>query len=142
LSNLAQFHNAESRIAMALSKMNKAGISADLKMEILSHLKETESNITGVEEIYSHLNEQAGQDHPESSASDGRERSRDLVLNSSLKSSHGAGPPNNGYQHAWESASYECLQEWDALSGSVDAANLLESIIEDEKNEAPVDDLT
>lgn len=135
LQNLAEIHDAESRIAMALAKMNKADTSTELKREILSLLQETEHNLTGVEEIYNHFS--ALVEKGDSNVRHDDPRAHDLTLISSLKSITDAGPPVNGSQRAWELASYGYLHEWDGLSDRLDAANLLEAIIEEETHDAP-----
>lgn len=135
LSNLAEIHDAESRIAKALSKMNKSATSAELKKEITSHLKDTESNITGVEIIHHHFCGRAGQDYLDSADLPDDPACQDLELIASLKSINDAGPPVNGSQRCWEIASYGCLHAWEGLTDRIEAANFLEALLEEENDE-------
>lgn len=134
LSNLEEIHGAESRIAVALSRMNKSDTSAELRREILSHLRDTEGNITGVENIHHHFCGRAGQEYLDSAELPDEAYRQDPELVSSLKSINDAGPPANGSQRGWEIASYGCLHAWEGLTDRIEAANFLEAMLEEERD--------
>ena len=133
LDELADMYDAEKRIAKALPKMAKAATGTDLKGAILSHLKETESHVTKLEQVFQSFDEKAKGKTCEATVGllqEGDEIAAEFkgspAINAALISAA------QKVEH-YEMASYGCLHEWAGLLGNTEAASLLEEILGEEK---------
>ncbi len=59
IEQLQDLYDAEKRITKALPKMMKAASSSELKAAFEKHLKETEGQVTRLEQVFEHLGEKA-----------------------------------------------------------------------------------
>ena len=59
IEQLQDLFDAENRITKALPKMMKAASSSELKAAFEKHLKETEGQVTRLEQVFKHLGERA-----------------------------------------------------------------------------------
>jgi ferritin-like metal-binding protein YciE len=133
MSQLADMYDAELRIVKALPKMAETATCNHLKDALLFHLKETESHVTKLEQVFELFGEEArGQKCP---ATVGL-----LAEGADLAVEFGGSPAINAALIAaaqkvehYETATYGCLCEWAELLGQVEAAALLEGILDEEK---------
>ena len=133
LDELADMYDAENRIAKALPKMAKAATDEDLKTAILDHLEETKGHIEKVERVFAAFDEKAkGKkckatvgllEEGDEIASDnkGEPTVNAAIISACQKVEH------------YEIASYGTLVEWGKLLDNDEAVNLLEEILEQEK---------
>ncbi|MFA9221666.1 MAG: DUF892 family protein [Sediminibacterium sp.] len=133
LAELADMYDAEHRIAKALPKMAKAAISKELQESVLLHLEETKGHATKIEEIFGLFDKKAKAkvckatlgllEEANEIAEDFKgSPSNDAALISAMQK----------VEH-YEMASYGCLHAWAALLGNDKAAELIASILEEEK---------
>jgi ferritin-like metal-binding protein YciE len=59
IEQLQDLYDAENRITKALPKMMKAASSSELRAAFAKHLKETEGQVTRLEQVFEHLGEKA-----------------------------------------------------------------------------------
>jgi ferritin-like metal-binding protein YciE len=133
LDELADMYDAENRIAKALPKMAKAATDEDLKTAILNHLEETKGQIEKLEQVFAAFDEKAkGKkckatvgllEEGDEIASDnkGEPTINAAIISACQKVEH------------YEIASYGCLIAWGKLLDNDEAVNLLEEILEQEK---------
>src|ERR1022692_536793 len=133
LDELADMYDAEKRIVKALPKMAKAATCEDLKAAILSHLKETESHVTKLEQVFQSFDEKAKGKTCEATVGllkEGDEIASDFkgspAINAALISAA------QKVEHH-EMASYGALHAWAGLLGNKEAADLLLEILGEEK---------
>ena len=138
LDELSDMYDAEQRIVRALPKMAKAATCTDLQAAIRSHLKETQGHVTKLEKVFATFGQKAKGKKCEATVGlleEGDEIAADFkgspAINAALISAA------QKVEH-YEIASYGCLHEWAGLLGNTEAANLLETILDEEKaaNEA------
>ncbi len=132
MDELADMYDAEHRLVKALPKMAKAATSDDLKEAFLSHLKETEGQVTKLERVFQMFGEKAKGKTCEAmvgllkegdgiAADFGGSPAIDAALISAAQK----------VEH-YEVASYGCLQEWADLLGNEKAATVLQEILDEE----------
>lgn len=133
LSELADIYDAEHRIVRALPKMVKAATCTHLQAALQKHLKETQGQITKLDQVFKSIGEKAKGKKCEATVGlleEGDEIAAEFkgspAINAALIS---AGQKVEHY----EIASYGCLHEWAGLLGHTKAAGLLEEILNQEK---------
>ena len=133
MSQLADMYDAEQRIVKALPQMVRAATCNHLKDALLFHLKETEGHVTKLEQVFELFGEKAkGQKCPATVGllAEGEEIAAAFAgspaINAALISAA------QKVEH-YETASYGCLHECAELLGEVEAAALLEQILDEEK---------
>jgi ferritin-like metal-binding protein YciE len=134
LNELADMYDAEHRIIKALPKMIKAATCDQLKQALQQHLEETEGQVTQLERVFAAFDEKpkakkcpamAGiLDEGDEIVS---ENKKSPAINAAIIS---AGQKVEHY----EIASYGTLRAWASLLGNEEAANLIEEILDQEKN--------
>ena len=138
LGELQDMYDAEHRIVRALPKLVKAATCTRLQAALQKHLKETEGQITKLDQVFKSIGEKAKAKKCEATVGllkEGDEIAAEFkgspAINAALIS---AGQKVEHY----EIASYGCLHEWAGLLGHEKAAGLLEEILNQEKaaNEA------
>lgn len=135
---LADMYDAEQRIVTALPKMAKAATRADLKEAFQSHLKETEGHVKKLEEVFQCFDKKAKGKTCEATV--GLLKEGDEIA-AEFKGSPAINAALIGVvqkvEH-YEIASYGCLHEWAELLDCDEAADLLQEILDQEKqaNEA------
>jgi ferritin-like metal-binding protein YciE len=134
LDELADMYDAEHRIIKALPKLAKAATSEALKSAFLNHLEETKGQVTKLEQVFKTFGEKAKGKKCKATVGlleEGDEIASDNkgepTINAALIS---AGQKVEHY----EIASYGCLHEWAKLLKNEAAAELIEEILEQEKN--------
>jgi ferritin-like metal-binding protein YciE len=134
LTELADMYDAEKRIASALPKMAKAATSPELKSAFESHLAETEGHIEKVERVFECFDEEPSEEVCE--ATEGLLKEAD-----ELAAEYAGSPALDAglicaaqkVEH-YEIASYGCLVTWARLLGNGEAADILETILDQEKS--------
>ena len=133
LGELADMYDAEHRIVRALPKMVKAATCTRLQAALQKHLKETQGQITKLNQVFKSIGEKAKGKKCEATVGlleEGDEIASEFkgspAINAALIS---AGQKVEHY----EIASYGCLHEWAGLLGHEKAAGLLEEILNQEK---------
>lgn len=134
LNELEDIYDAEQRIAKALPKMAKAATSTPLKKAFEVHLKQPEGHVKKVEQVFECFNKKAKGKTCEATVGllkEGDEIAAEfkgsLAINAALI---GAAQKVEHY----EIASYGCLHEWANLLDNQKAADLLQQILEEEKD--------
>src|SRR5450432_2761728 len=134
LDELKDMYDAEHRIIKALPKLAKAATCPKLKAVFLGHLEETKGQVTKLEKVFQSFGETAKAKKCEATVGllkEGDEIASDKkgepTINAALIS---AGQKVEHY----EIASYGCLHEWAKLLGNQEAADLIQEILDQEKN--------
>jgi len=133
LDELADMYDAEQRIAKALPKLAKAATGDDLKEAIQSHLKETESHVTKLQQVFQSFDEKARGKTCEATVGlleEGDEIATDFKGSPAINAALIAAVQK--VEH-YEIATYGCLHEWAGLLGNKEAAGLLQEILTEEK---------
>ena len=132
LDELADMYDAERRLVKALSKLAKAATCLRLRGAIESHVKETESHVRKLEQVFHSFDEKTRRKTSEATAGlleECDEIAADFkdspAINAALISAA------QKVEH-YEMASYGCLHEWAELLGNEEAARLLEAILQQE----------
>ncbi len=134
LCELTDIYDAERRIVKALPKMAKAATCKDLKEALHTHLKESEEHIHKLEQIFASIDEKPkGKEcaatvgilkEAEKTASEFKDSpTLDAALISAAQK----------MEH-YEIASYGCLHEWADMLDHQEAMDLLNDILEEEKD--------
>ena len=133
LDELADMYDAENRIAKALPKMAKAATDEDLKTAILDHLEETKGHIEKVERVFAAFDEKAK--GKKCKATVGLLEEGDEIASDNKGEPTVNAPIISACQKVehYEIASYGTLVEWGKLLDNDEALNLLEEILEQEK---------
>jgi len=133
MDELADMYDAERRIVKALPKMAKAATCEDLKRAIQSHLKETESHVKKLEQVFQSFNEKVKGKTCEATMGlleEGEEIAAEFKGSPAINAALIAVAQK--VEH-YEIASYGCLHEWAELLGNKEAAGLLKQILDQEK---------
>src|SRR5436190_10158325 len=130
---LMDMYDAEQRIVRALPKMAKAATCPKLQAAFENHLKETQGQITKLDQVFKSIGEKAKGKKCEATVGllkEGDEIAAEFkgspAINAALIC---AGQKVEHY----EIASYGCLHEWAGLLGYEKAAGLLKEILDQEK---------
>jgi ferritin-like metal-binding protein YciE len=133
LGELADIYDAEHQLVKALPKMAAAATCTHLKEAILSHLDETKGHVKKVEEVFACFNKKARGKTCEATKGllkEGDEIAAEYkgspAINAALISAA------QKVEH-YEMASYGCLHEWAGVLDNSEAADILESILDEEK---------
>lgn len=132
LAELADIYDAEKRIAKALPKMAKAATCSDLKAAFSSHLEETKSQITKLEEVFACFDLKAKGETCEATVGllkEGDEIAEEFKGSPAINAALIAAAQK--VEH-YEMATYGCLHEWAELLGSKKACSLLKAILKEE----------
>ncbi len=135
LDELADMYDSEHRIIQALPKLIKAATCTDLQNALQQHLQETEGQVTKLDRVFAAFDEKPKSqkkcpaiigliDEGERIAT---ENKKSPTINAAIISAA------QKVEH-YEIASYGCLRAWAELLGNLDAANLLEEILDEESN--------
>jgi ferritin-like metal-binding protein YciE len=133
LGELKDMYDAEHRITKALPKLAKAATSSALESALLKHLKETEGQITKLDQVFKSIGETPKAKKCQATVGllqEGDEIVAEFkgspAINAAIIS---AGQKVEHY----EIASYGCLHEWANMLGYTKAAGLLQAILDQEK---------
>ncbi|MGH7952001.1 MAG: ferritin-like domain-containing protein [Limisphaerales bacterium] len=133
LESLGDMYYAEHQLVKALPKMAKAATHDDLREAFESHLMETEGHVQKVEEIFSTFGKPAKS--KKCPAIVGIIKEADEITSENKKCSTINAALIFAAQKAehYEIASYGSLREWAKLLQKEDAAELIDEILDEEK---------
>lgn len=127
-------YDAEHRIIKALPKLVKAATCKELQAALLTHLDETNGQVGKLEQVFELFGEK-----PKAKKCDA---TVGLLKEGDEIASENKGSPTinaaiisaaQKVEH-YEIASYGCLQSWASLLGNQEASELLQEILNEEKN--------
>lgn len=134
LSELADMYDAEHRIIKALPKMIKAATCEKLQEALQHHLDETEGQVTQLDRVFAAFDEKSKSKKCPAmvgilnEGDDIVSENKDTpVINAAIISAC------QKVEH-YEIASYGTLRAWALLLGNEEAANILEEILDQEKD--------
>jgi ferritin-like metal-binding protein YciE len=132
LDELADLYSAEKQLTKALPKMSAAAQSEELKTAIESHLKETQGHVSRLEEIAEDLGETL--ESRTCAAMEGLiKEASELLEEQEGKSSIDAAIIAAGQKvEHYEIASYGTVRAWAERMGHTDAAEMLQSTLDEE----------
>jgi len=133
VDELRDAYDAEKQLLKALPKMAKASSSEELSTALLDHMEETRGHVARLEQVFASLDEKVRGKHCDGIAGiieEGRgvmEEDFDpatmdaCIIASAQRSEH------------YEMAAYGTLVAWARVMGHTEAADLLQSILDEEK---------
>ncbi len=133
LDELADIYDAENRLTRALPKMARAASNSDLREAFETHLAETEQQVKKLQRVFKSFGR--------SPRGKRCQAMMGLLKEGTEFASENKGSPTidaalisaaQKVEH-YEIASYGCLREWAQQLGNTTAAQLLESILNEEK---------
>jgi ferritin-like metal-binding protein YciE len=133
LASLADVYYAEYQLVRGLSKMAKAAKNEQLREAFELHLEQTEGHVKKVESVFTEFGVKARKEECDAIIG--------LLEESERMASENKGSPTldaaliaaaQKVEH-YEIATYGSLQEWAGVLGQDDAADILEEILEEEK---------
>ena len=133
LDELRDAYDAEKQLTKALPKMAKAATSSDLRKAFESHLEETRGHVTRLEQVFATLDEKVRGKHCDGIA--GIIEEGDAVMKEDLEEATMDACLIAGGQRAehYEMAAYGTLVAWARVMGHIDAADLLQETLDEEK---------
>jgi len=141
LYELADRYDSEKRLVPAMARMAKTTTCKHLEKLIRFHLRETERHVKQLEHVFKSFDEKAKARKCEATVGllkEGAEIAAEFKKTSALNAALVSVAQK--IEH-YEIASYGCLRSWAELLGNKEAADLLQSILEEEKaaNEALIE---
>jgi ferritin-like metal-binding protein YciE len=133
LDQLSDMYDAEQRIVRALPKMAKAATCAKLQTALQDHLRETEGQITKLEQAFESVGHKPEAQKCKATVGildEGDEMASDFKGSPAINAAVIAACQK--VEH-YEIATYGCLREWAQTLGYDEAAGLIEEILEEEK---------
>jgi ferritin-like metal-binding protein YciE len=134
LQALEDMYGAETRIAKALPELIEVATCPELKLALETHLRETESHIARLEEVFEALNKEPRGKNCATVAGI-LDEAEDLVTRSKHSPGLNAAIACAGqkFEH-YEIANYGCLQSWaEAIENGV-AAGILSDLLDGKKS--------
>jgi ferritin-like metal-binding protein YciE len=142
LDELADMYDSEHRIIQALPKLIKAATCTDLQNALQQHLQETEGQVTKLDRVFSTFDEKPKSKKCPAMIGLIEEGERIATENKKSPTINAAIISAAQKVEHYEIASYGCLRAWAELLGNLDAANLLEEILDEEsKADSTLNDL-
>src|SRR3979409_201001 len=133
LDELRDAYDAEKQLTKALPKMAKAATSPDLRAAFEAHLEETLGHITRLEEVFAGLDEKIRGKHCDGIAGiieEGKSVMEEDFDDATMDACLIAG--GQRAEH-YEMAAYGTLIAWAQAMGPMDAADLLQQTLDEEK---------
>jgi len=134
MEELADMYDSEQRIVKALPKMIEAATCTQLQAALRSHLTETEGHVQKVETVFELFGEKPkGEKCPAMVGI--LDEGSDMVSDNKKTAAINAAIicAAQKVEH-YEIATYGCLHAWAQLLGNDEAADILEEILDEEKN--------
>src|SRR5437763_3740457 len=132
LHELADLYDAEQRLTKALPEMEQNAISTELKQALQSHLSETETHVTRLEQIFGIFGNEAKGETCEG-IKGLIEEAKDLLDEDAEDPVHDAGLIASAQKvEHYEIAGYGTLRTWAKLLGNQEAAALLQETLDEE----------
>lgn len=133
LDELADIYYAEQRLLKALPKMAKAATHDELRQAFEDHLVQTEGHMTKVEQVFAAFGEPARGKKCEAIIGLIEEANRVAADNKGAPTINAALICAAQKIEHYEIAAYGCLREWADQLGNVPAVDLLQEILDEEK---------
>jgi ferritin-like metal-binding protein YciE len=133
LDELAEMHDAETRLARGLAKMAKAATHDELREVIQSHLDETELQAKKLPKVFKAFGKEPRGKRCEGIVGLLKEAERIASENKGFPTINAALIAAAQKVEHYEIASYGCLLEWAEQLGNQTAADILQDILEEEK---------
>jgi len=133
LEQLADMYDAEQRLTKTMPKLAKAATCIRLRETIRSHMKETEGQIATLKQVFHSFGLRAKGKTCDATVGilkEGREIAAEYKGSPAINAALIAAAQK--IEH-YEMATYGCLHEWAELLGHGEAADLLEQILNEEK---------
>jgi ferritin-like metal-binding protein YciE len=134
LDELADMYDAEHRITKALPKLIKAATCEDLQAALTTHLQETEGQITILQQVFSAFGEKPKSKKCEATVGLLKEGDSLVSDNKGMPTINAAIISAGQKVEHYEIASYGTLREWAHALGNQEAADLIQQILDQEKN--------
>ncbi len=135
IDELKDIYWAEKHLVTALNKMAKAATSDELRSAIQNHLSETENHVTRLENVFETINEKAAAKKCEAMAGLIKEGEEIIADTEKGTFTRDAGIISAGQKiEHYEIASYGTLKTLASTLGYNEAAELLATTLEEEKN--------
>ena len=133
LDELADMYDAENRIVQAMPKLAEAATCGELKAALTEHWEQTKGHVVKIKKVFQAFGEQPKS--KECKATVGLlEEGGEIAAENEGKSTINAAVISAAQKvEHYEIASYGCLHEWALLLENVEAANLIEDILDEEK---------
>jgi ferritin-like metal-binding protein YciE len=133
LAELADMYDAEMRMTMALQRMAKTANQVELSDVFQAHYRETEGQIKKLEQVFDAFGAEAKRTKCEATMGLLEEEDKVIAENSGSPTMDAALISAGQKAEHYEIASYGCLRDWARLLGNQRAAELLETILAEEK---------
>ncbi len=133
LAELADIYDAETRMTMALQRMAKTANQVELSDVFQAHYRETEGQIQKLEQVFDAFGVEAKRNKCEATVGLLEEEDKVIAENSGSRTMDAALISAGQKIEHYEIASYGCLRDWARLLGNKRAADLLETILAEEK---------
>ena len=133
LNELADMYNAEQQLVKALPKLAKIATCSRLQAAFLAHLEETKGHVTKVKAVFEAFGKPAKGKTCEATKGlleEGDEIAEEFAGSPAINAALICAAQK--VEH-YEIASYGCLHEWAGLLGNEEAANILDTILNEEK---------
>jgi ferritin-like metal-binding protein YciE len=134
LEELEDMYDAEHRITKALPKLVEAATCQELKSALQSHLRETEGQITKLEQVFQAFGQDPNRAKCEAIAGILAEGESILKKNRHTPTINAAIIAAAQKVEHYEIASYGCLKAWAGILGNKEAATILTEILDEEKD--------
>jgi ferritin-like metal-binding protein YciE len=133
LAELADMYDAETRMTMSLQRMAKTANQVELSDVFQAHYRETEGQIEKLERVFDAFGAEAKRNKCEATMGLLEEEDKVMVENYGSPTMDAALISAGQKVEHYEIASYGCLRDWARLLGNERAADLLETILAEEK---------
>lgn len=133
LNELADMYNAEQQLVKALPKLAKIATCSRLQAAFLAHLEETKGHVTKLKAVFEAFGKPAKGKTCEATKGlleEGDEIAEEFAGSPAINAALICAAQK--VEH-YEIASYGCLHEWAGLLGNEEAANILDTILNEEK---------
>ncbi len=133
LEELADMYDAEAQMTSALPKMAKAASQAELADAFQAHSRETEGHVRKLEQVFDAFGMKAKRRKCHAAAGLVGEENEIVSENRGSPTMDAALISAGQKVEHYEIASYGCLREWARLLGNERAAELIDTILDEEK---------
>jgi ferritin-like metal-binding protein YciE len=134
VNEIKEIYDAEQRLCKVLPNLAKAARTQELKEAFQNHARETEDQVSRLQEVFELLNEAPKAKKCDAMAGlieEGKSLLKDYADSAALEAALiSAGQKTEHY----EIASYGCLVTWADQMGHAEVADILREILEQEKN--------
>ncbi len=133
LAELADMYDTETRMTRALQKMAETANQVELSDVFQAHYRETEGQIEKIEQVFDAFGTEVKRNQCEGTVALLKEEEKVISENIGSPTIDAALISAGQKAEHYEIASYGCLREWAKLLGNQPAAELLDSILSEQK---------